>query len=213
MAAPYIDQAQGVWPVTLKSTSTCAAGDLIGFDGTDWVKADADGRISAEGVAMFGQSTAGGVVHLARAGVLTDTDAPFTAGSDLYLSATAGAMTHTIPAVSTTLTVLQKIGRAISTSVVQFNCARSGPVLMRVRAATDPASGNTDTTQNLALTVTGVLATDYARFASAPAVVAGVNYNGSIVCTTDTITVGIANDSAGTVNGASVNNDFIVERF
>lgn len=212
MADAAVLEAEGIFEVTLKSTVTCAAGELIGFDGTDWVKADADGRIAADGVALFGQPTAGGKVQLARSGKLVDTDAPFTAGADQYLSATAGAM-GAIPAVSATLTIIQRIGRAISTSELLFDCTRRGPTHLRASAAVDPASGATDTVQNLAVTITGVLATDYARMASTPAVVQGVVYNGSVVCTTDTVTVGIANASAGTVDGTSKTNEFLIDRF
>src|SRR4051794_29250212 len=127
-ADPTVLEAQGVRRVTLKSTSTCKAGDLIGFDGTDWVLADADGRVAAEGVAMFGQPTAGGVVAIARSGVLVDTDAPFTAGNEYYLSTTAGGLSA-IPAASSTLTILQRAGRAYSTSEVEFDLNRRGPTL------------------------------------------------------------------------------------
>ena len=46
-----------------------------------------------------------------------------------------------------------------------------------------------------------------------PAVVQGVLYNGSLVCTSNTITVGIANASAGTVDGASTTVAFGILRW
>jgi hypothetical protein len=186
------------------------AGELVGFNGTDWVLADANGRVPAEGVALHA-ATGGGSVKLARSGVLYDADAPWTAGTDYYVGNTAGAI-ETLPAVSTTLTVIQRLGRAASTSELPFDCSRRGATLLRAQAAVNPASANTDTVQDLAVTITGVLSTDYARIASSPAVVQGVIYNGSLVCTADTVTVGIANASAGTVDGASKDVVFMIER-
>lgn len=212
MALPTIYNAAGVTRLTLKSTVSVVVGDLIGHDGTDWVKADADARVAAQYMAM--QSVAAGeAVDVCTSGVLFDVDAPYTTGNDQYLSATAGAHTATMPAVSATLTILQRIGKALSTELISFDLNRRGPTTMRASAAVNPASGATDTVQNLAVTITGVLATDYARLASAPAVAQGVIYNGSVVCTTDTVTVGIANASAGTVDGASTTVEFLVERY
>lgn len=211
-SVPTILNASGVTRLTLKSTVSCVIGELLGHDGTDWVKADADARVAASFMAM--QSVAAGeAVDVCAAGVLFDVDAPYTAGNSQYLSATAGAHTATIPAVSSTLTILQRIGQALDTERVAFDLNRRGPTTLRGTAAVDPASGTTDTVQNLAVTLTGVLATDYARLASAPTVVQGVIYNGSVVCTADTVTVGIANASAGTVNGASTTVEFVVERY
>ena len=108
---------------------------------------------------------------------------------------------------------LQRIGKAVSTDSVAFDLSNRGPKIMRITAAVDPSSNATDTVENLAVTVTGVLAGDKVSLADSPAVVQGVIYNGSIVVTTDTVTLGIANASAGTVNGASKTVTFIVERY
>lgn len=197
--------------VTLAAGVTAQVGDLIGYS-AGWVLADADARIPARYIAC----TAGVAsdIRVAESGILYDdaSTAPYTAGDLQYLSATAGAHTATIPAVSTTLTILQPIGHALTTRRMSFDLARRTALRLRASAAVDPASGGTDTVQNLAVTVTGVLATDYARLASAPTVVQGVIYNGSVVCTADTVTVGIANASAGTVDGASTTVEFLVER-
>jgi hypothetical protein len=201
--------AQGVTHVTMKSTVAARMGQLIGFDGTDWVLADADARIPAQFIALE-TVAAGALVTVAVSGTLSDADAPFTAGADQYLSATAGAM-GAIPAISTTLTIVQRVGKAVSTSEIAFDLSRKGPDRLRATAAVDPASGNTDTVQDLAVTVTGVLATDYVT-AKPLALAQGVIFNGAAVPTTDTVTVGIANASAGTVNGASVSWTFLVER-
>lgn len=209
MAAPHAKDAQGVLKVSL--SGTVSAGELVGYN-SGWVRADADARIPAQFMAME-DGVSGDVRAVCKSGLLEDTDAPYTAGEGQYLSATAGAITATIPAVSSTLTVIQRVGVALSTSVVAFDLNLRGPYFLRASAAVNPASGATDTVQNLAVTITGVLSTDYAKLASAPTVVQGVIYNGSVVCTTDTVTVGIANASAGTVDGASTTVEFLVTRF
>jgi len=208
---PTVIEAHGVFEVTLEAATSCKAGDLIGFDGTHWVQADADARIAAEGVAMFA-AAAGGAVKLARSGVLEDLDAPYTAGADQYLSATAGAHTATIPAASSTLTILQRVGRAVSTSVVQFDCARVGPTRMRIQAAVDPANAASDAIADLDVTLTGVVATDYVRPLPSSTIEAGV------VCVAatagaDKVTLRLHNPTAGAVNGASKTWEFLVERF
>src|SRR3990167_10295370 len=193
--------------ITLKSAITAAVGDLIGWN-AGWVLADADAQIPA--VFMAAEAGTARPIKAVQSGVLTDTAIPYTAGDAQYLSATVAEHTATIPAESTTLTVIQKVGVAISTSHMLFNLNQRGPTVMRITGAVDPASGDTDTVQSLAVTLTGVAATDYAFIASAPAVVQGVVYNGSLVCTTNTVTVGIANPSAGTVNGASTDVVFVI---
>src|SRR5438093_6660127 len=110
---PTILNAASISRVTLKATVSCNVGDLIGFDGTDWVLADADARIPAEFIAMESVS-AGSSVAVCQAGVLFDADAPYTAGSSYYLSTTGGAHTATLPEASATLTALQRIGEALA---------------------------------------------------------------------------------------------------
>ena len=213
---PTILNAGGVTELVLKSGVTAKVGSLIGFDGTDWVLADANAATvpSAQFVSMaylVGDGTL--KLPVCQTGVLFDVDAPYTLGADQYLSATAGAHTETIPAASSTLTVLQRIGKAVSTERVVFDLSNRGPKVMRITAAVDPSSNASDVVENLAVTVTGVLAGDKVSLADSPAIVQGVIYNGSMVVTTDTVTLGIANASAGTVNGASKTVTFIVERY
>jgi len=210
MAEPVILNAEGVARLTLKTAVTAKVGDLIGHDGTDWVLADADGRIPATFMAMqYGVAEA---IAVCRGGVLFDSDAPYTAGNDQYLSATAGAHTATIPAVTTTLTILQRIGKALTTSEMAFSLVPRGPTVLRASAAVNPASGATDTVQNLAVTITGILSTDYV-YPHPPALVQGVVFVGPAVPTADTVTLGIGNASAGTVDGASLTWEFEVHRF
>lgn len=209
MAEPAITNASGITRVTLKTTVSAKVGDLIGHDGTDWVLADADARIFARFAAME-TVAAGSAIAVCQSGVLFDSDAPYTAGAAQYLSATAGAH-GAIPAVSATLTAIQRVGHAISTDTMVFDLARGRPDILRASAAVNPASGATDTVQDLAVTITGLLAADYI-YPHPPALAQGVIYNGAAVPTADTVTLGIANPSAGTVDGASLTWTFYVER-
>lgn len=215
MAAPTIEAAEGVSLVTLKSDLTVSVGELIGFDGTDWVKADADGRIRAEGVAMVSTSEAGLTIPIARSGVIFDADAPYTKGAKQYLSATAGAHTETIPAMGATLTLLQVIGVAASTERVIFDCARRGPELLRVRVVYDPASLAGATARSD--TVTGLATTDVVRGVHT-AVLTGTGWDGGLVIqgmdvsAANTLRIRLVNPTAGALDGASVNLDVYVER-
>src|SRR5688572_1582704 len=125
MAEPVITMAQGVGQVVLKSGVTAKVGDLIGHDGTDWVLADADGRIPASFMAM--QYLAGdGTLKLAvcQAGTLYDSDAIYVNGTDYYLSNTGGAHVASMPGVSATLTIIQRIGKALNTTDLAFDLNR-----------------------------------------------------------------------------------------
>src|SRR6266511_1138177 len=90
MAEPTITNAVGITELTLKSTVSAKVGDLIGVDGTDWVLADGDARIPAQFMALATVG-AGARCPVCTAGVLYDSDAPYTAGADQYLSAVAAA--------------------------------------------------------------------------------------------------------------------------
>ena len=135
-----------------------------------------------------------------------------TAGADQYLSATTGAMTATIPAISTTLTILQRIGRAISTSEVRFNLNRRGPTHLRAKASVDPANAASDAIADLGVTITGVLATDYVQAYPSATIEAGVVL-AAITPSADTVTLRLHNPTAGAVNGAAKDWDFLAQRF
>lgn len=115
MADPYMANTIGDFAATYGADTT--AGDALYFDGTNWVLADADDNTKfaeafaaqtykngERGVACFG-------------GLITDTDAPFTQGDSMYLSATAGAITATRPTGAENL--MQVLGFCISTSEVK----------------------------------------------------------------------------------------------
>src|SRR3990167_1387182 len=218
--AKAIRDASGVVQITLGGTIVPEVGDLIGYNGTNFQFADANANpvTPAEFMVMSPADAADAngdaVCNVCTRGILYDSTAPFTLGAKQYLSATAttgNTMTATIPAASATLTLLQRVGIAISTDLVAFDLNVQGPLRMRITASVDPASANTDTTQDLAVTLTGVVANDYIQ-AYPPALVQGVAIQGPMVASTDTVTIGIDNQSAGTVNGGALTWTFIVTR-
>jgi len=215
MADPTITNAAGVTRVTLKSTVNASVGDLIGHDGTDWVSADADARIAARFMAMENVPV-GGTLGCCESGVLFDSDAPYTAGASQYLSITP-ARHGAIPAISATLTIIQRIGHAISTDTVVFNLARVGNLYLRARATYDPASLAAVTARSDTVTLTGLLTTDNLRFIGAPA--AGVGWDSGLVVEhldvslADTLRIRLVNPSAAALDGASNGNfDVLVLR-
>lgn len=209
MALPTIVNASGITRLTLKATVSCLVGDLIGHDGTDWVLADADGRIPASYIAME-SVPAGSTVQVCNAGTLLDTDAPYTVGADQYLSATAGAH-GAIPAPSTTLTIVQRIGRAVSTSELAFDLSHRPPMVMRANATVDPASISAASAANTAVTVTGIAAGDVVT-PIPPATLEAIAVQ-SAISSTNTVTLRLVNDSAGAIDPASATWTFYAHRY
>lgn len=203
-------EAEGVRRLTLKSDVSCAVGDLLGHDGTDWVKADAAPAIPAQFLALEA-GVVGATVSVCRSGVLYDTTADtYVAGAHSYLSTTLGEHAGAAPLASSTLTVLQRIGTALDGQHLAFDLQQA-PTLLRALASVNPASAATDAIADLAVTVTGVLETDLVRVFPAADVEAGV------VCvaatpTADTVTLRLHNPTAGTVDGAAKDWVFLVER-
>jgi hypothetical protein len=216
MALPTIVNATGIARLTLKSDLACSVGDLIGHNGTDWVLADADARIPASYMAME-TVAAGSVVSVCQAGALFDSDAPYTAGQDQYLATTAGGHTSTIPSLTTTLTILQRIGKTLSTDTVIFDLTPRGPTLLRARVAYDPASLASATARSDTVTITGLLTTDVVRGRHV-AVLTGTGWDTGLdivsldVSGADTLRVRLQNATAGALDGASVNLDVYIER-
>ena len=206
--------AQGVGQVVLKSGVTAKVGDLIGHDGADWVLADADGRIPASCMAM--QYLAGDAtlkLAVCQAGTLYDSDAPYVNGTDQYVSNTAGAHTTTMPAASATLTILQRIGKALSTTELAFDLNRRGSTELRATAAVDPANNASDAVSNNAVALTGLLTTDYIRGVPPVDIEAGVVPLAVWPSNADEVTVRVHNPTAGAVNGVSKTWTFLVTRF
>lgn len=115
MADPIVRRARGVFIGTVGSTAV-VAGDAVYFDGTDWELADADDNTKfAE--ALVTQSFESGVVGtFCTECIIEDTDAPYTQGTTMYLSATAGDITGTRPTGANNL--MQVLGFALSTTEV-----------------------------------------------------------------------------------------------
>jgi hypothetical protein len=206
-----IVEADGVRRLTLKSTVACKVGELLGHDGSDWVLADAAPAIPAQFLALEA-GEAGATVAVCRSGVLYETTPDwYGPGAHQYLSSSAGDHSNAVPSLSSTLTVLQRIGTALDSQHVAFDLTQRGPTLLRAEATVNPASAATDAIANLAVTVTGVLATDVVR-ALAPA-----DLEAGVVCvavtpTTNTVTLRLHNPTAGTVDGGAKTWTFLVER-
>lgn len=208
MAEPVVTNAEGIARLTLKAGVTAKVGDLIGHDGTDWVLADADGRIPATFMAM--QYGVGEAISVCRGGVLFDSDAPYTAGADQ--SATAGAHTPTIPAASATLTVLQRVGKALTTDTMAFDLGKPKPIIMRATASVDPANLTGNSVANTAVTVTGAAANDVVT-AIPPNDLEGDLALQSAVATADTVTLRLHNiDDTNAIDGAAKTWTFVVNR-
>lgn len=208
MALPTITNASGITRLTLKSTVSANVGDLIGFDGTDWVLADADGRIPASYIAMESVA-AGASVAVCNAGTLVDTDAPYTLGADQFLTTTAGGH-GAVPAISTTLTIVQRLGRAVSTSELAFDLSHRPPMVMRAQATVDPASIATGVAANTAVAITGVAVDDVVQ-AVPPAALEALAVQ-SARAGANTVTLRLVNATAGAVDAASATWQFYVTR-
>ena len=134
MADPHVEQATDKFAATVGSTAV-TAGDMVYFDGTDWELADADDNTKyAEAVAVNSYAS-GDVGVLCRSGIIRDTDAPFTQGNTMYLSATAGAITATRPTGAENL--IQVVGFCIDTSRVTFEIKAPYEVTVNLSPMTD----------------------------------------------------------------------------
>ena len=110
------------------SATTFLVGDFLSNDGSgNWVKADADvaARQDAQWICMnsVGPTSAGTATYsmpVCKRGIFRDTDAPYTAGALMYLSATAGLHTATVPTIGIA-TVRKVVGKAVTTSIVILN--------------------------------------------------------------------------------------------
>ena len=208
---PTIVEARGVREITLKASNTAVPGTLLGYS-SGWCLADADARIKAELIALD-YGVGGSVIHAAPVATLWDRDAPFTAGDAQWLSATAGAYTATKPALSTTLTLHQKIGKALDTETLQIDLDTSGPMCLAIQVSINPASIAATTKTEQSVTATGALATDFV-IVQAPASVENDLVVGHARAAADTIEVAFANiDNTNAVDGAALTWAFLLLRF
>lgn len=122
------------------SSTTFLTGTLLGWNGSAWVKADADTpSLYARWICMNSVEAGGSSTYsmpVCKEGVFVDLDAPYTADDIIYLSATAGAHTATRPTTDGQLR--QAVGQALSTSAVHFrlNPAREQMVALITTGAT-----------------------------------------------------------------------------
>lgn len=114
---------EGTSKAQLALTDTCIPGDGIGFDGTNWVRSDADATqpIRVEYFALERCGTSGNTINVARKIVLYDQDAPYTKGAFQFASGTAGKHTETNPVAAGT--DVQVVGRALTTDTVMLDAA------------------------------------------------------------------------------------------
>lgn len=108
-----ITDAEGITKVTL--AGTVARGAPVAHNATNWVNAnasDAATNLYAQYIAME-SGISGDEIQVCKGCTFYDPDAPYTANLPLYVSATAGALTHTRPA--TAADVIQNVGRGIDT--------------------------------------------------------------------------------------------------
>jgi len=212
MALPAVIQAAGVTRITLGAGISANVGDLIGHESGNWALADADARIAAQFMAMESVGAAGSLT-VCESGILFDSDAPYTAGASQYLSTGPGGH-GAIPPASATLTLLQRIGRAVTTDTMVFNLARNKPDIMRVQVTYDPASLAATTARNDTVAVTGLQTTDLIRGGSVAnvALEAGLVISQIDASAADTIRFRIHNPTAGAIDGASLAHTILVER-
>lgn len=107
---------EGIAPA---SGTQLSEGNAVHDDGTNWVLADADtpATLFCEGIVVrpgLGGEVSGGKLAVVRNCILYDSAAGYTRNGTLYLSGTAGALTHTRPTAAGRLR--QVVGRAFSTS-------------------------------------------------------------------------------------------------
>lgn len=212
MALPTVIDAVGVTRLTLKSTVSANVGDLIGHDGTDYVLADADAATPVPAQYMAMESVAaGGSVQVCQAGVLVDTDAPYVAGNDQYLSAVAGAHATSIPGLGTGLTIAQRIGKALSTTEMGFDLTPRGPTVLRANATVDPASIAAASAANTAVTITGVKVDDLVDVIP-PATLEAVAVQ-SARASLNTVTLRLVNGTAAAIDPLSATWTFYIRRY
>lgn len=121
MADPYV--AEGRMPVEVTVAIAVTAGDLLAWNGSAWVKADAD-TPSLYARLIAGASVDGSInTRLTgfKEAIVVDSDAPYTVGDKVYLSQTAGAHTATRPTGGGVLR--QVVGQVLATDTVHLACA------------------------------------------------------------------------------------------
>ena len=137
--APFVREPVGFFTAT--TGVDLIAGDLVYFDGTNWLKADADDNTKYAEAMAINNSSSGEVAGLCTGCILVDNDAPFTQGDQFYLSATAGAITATRPTANGNLR--QLCGYSLSTSElrIEIGMVKELPVTYNANPGTAAAGG------------------------------------------------------------------------
>lgn len=133
MADPFVRRARGVFQAAIGEAVT--AGDLMYFNGTNWRLADADDNTKFAEAIVVASYASGVQGNLCTECLIEDTDAPFTQGETLYLSATAGALTATRPTGAEAL--MQVIGFVLSTSTVHARIKIPEEITINLSPMTD----------------------------------------------------------------------------
>lgn len=128
MADLIVREAYDRTTVTVDASAiTFLTGDLIANDGSgNWVLADADvaARQDCQWIALQTVSAGGSATYpmpVAKRAILEDTDAnAYTAGALLYMSATPGRTTATVPTAAIA-TCLRVVGKAITANIIALN--------------------------------------------------------------------------------------------
>ena len=106
------------------STTAAVPGTLVYNNSGTWALADADAVTTyAQGICMDYYkvgSEIGARISVCFEALIEDTDAPYTAGAAYYLSSTAGEYTATRPVATSTSRLVQNVGVARMTSVLQL---------------------------------------------------------------------------------------------
>lgn len=210
MAKPVVIDAQGLTRVKLGAGVTVAVGDLIGFDGTNWVKADADSRVEPKFLCMEA-GKGGEEVTCCKSGVIYDSDAPYTAGTEQYCGTGAGAHSAA-PALSTTMTILQRFGVPLATDRMSFDLTPRGPAVLRGQVAIDPPSIAAGAASDVSVTFTGAAVGDVVQAVPPSDLEAGLVPILARVSAANTIVVRLYNPTAGAVDGASKTWTFYLHR-
>jgi len=124
MADPTILQGQGQVDLTLGAA--VAAGDLLGYSGAAWVKADADASppIPAQLIAAAGGASGDRIGAFKRA-VVDNQSLALTVNGSIYLSTVAGGITQVAPSAANALN--QVVGKAISATRYEVDVMGAQP--------------------------------------------------------------------------------------
>ena len=122
MADPVVNQIVDT-AITIESSVACSIGDLMAINSSgNWVKAIATTpSLYAQGVCVTDGALVGQMyqVKITKRAYISDADFPYTTNARQYLSETAGA--HSANRPDTDGSLVQIVGRAISTTIVYFD--------------------------------------------------------------------------------------------